>query len=630
MHFASADSPAPRLLRMSSAWAAAIAALFLGQWLLGAAAMAQGLESALAPGKLAQAHSKLDEDCQKCHVWFDRNAQERLCIECHKDVGQDIRAKAGFHGRMKAQACKTCHSEHKGRDARIAAFDKATFDHTLTNYALRGGHARFECAKCHLPGKGYRIAARDCTACHRKDDAHKGSLGAKCADCHTETSWQEARFDHGTTRFPLTGKHESVKCADCHKDGHYKDTSQACLACHRKDDKHKARFGEKCETCHATKDWRGIRFHHDTDTHFPLIGKHRLVKCESCHTGFLYRDKASSRCFACHEKDDKHKGSVGNDCGRCHTERDWKERARFDHDKTDFPLLGKHGAVQCKDCHKSDVFKEAPKVCIGCHRKDDRHKGTLGEACQQCHNERDWKKTSLDHARTAFPLQGKHQKAECGGCHRSTNYKEAPKDCYSCHRRDDKHEGQLGPACAQCHDEKGWKPAPTFDHGLARFPLLGRHVQVECRMCHTSALFRSAKSDCSSCHVKDDKHKKALGTGCEQCHNARSWKVWDFDHDTRTKFVLDGKHKGPPCSACHSRPMEGRVLASAQCISCHAKDDVHEGSYGRQCQQCHMTTSFKTIKARPGRPVSLADPANRPPSGGAVRFGDAASKGLPS
>ncbi|MGZ5275030.1 MAG: cytochrome C [Caldimonas sp.] len=604
------------------------AALFIAQWLLGSAAMAQALESVLAPGELAQAHAKLEGDCQKCHVKFDRGAQDRLCMDCHKEVGQDVRNKTGFHGRLKPQACKTCHSDHKGREARIVALDKTSFDHSATNFTLRGGHAKVECEKCHLPTrKGFRIAVRDCAACHRKDDVHKGSLGQKCADCHTETSWKEAKFDHSTTHFPLTGKHESVKCADCHKDTNYKETPQACIGCHRKDDKHKARFGEKCETCHGTKDWKGFRFNHDTETHYPLLGKHRATKCESCHTGFLYRDKLSSKCFDCHEKSDKHKGTLGNDCVRCHTERDWKERAKFSHDKTDFPLLGKHAGVQCKDCHKSPLFKEAPKTCVGCHKKDDKHKGSLGDACDKCHNDRDWKKTSFDHAKTAYPLLGKHQTTECAACHKSTNYKEAPKDCYSCHQRVDKHEGQQGKACAQCHDEKAWKPAGKFDHGLARFPLLGKHVQVECKMCHASALFKNAKSECVACHAKDDKHKKTLGAACEQCHNARSWKTWDFDHDTRTKFVLDGKHKGAACSACHTRPSEGRVVTSTLCASCHAKDDVHEGSYGRQCQQCHVTSSFKTIKSRPGR-SSLADPAPRAASAGATRVSGAAFRGL--
>jgi hypothetical protein len=591
----------------------AVTLLLLGQWLLGSVVMAQNLESVLAPGKLSEVHAKWEEDCQKCHVKFDRNAQDKLCMDCHKDVGQDARAKTGFHGRMKPQACRTCHTEHKGRDARIGAFDKATFDHATTNFALRGGHQKVDCAKCHEPGKQrepgmqYRFAAYDCNACHRKDDVHKGSLGPKCADCHNEIKWKEIRFDHEKTRFPLTGKHADVKCADCHKNNQYKDTPRTCLACHKKDDKHKGQFGEKCETCHVTKLWKTLKFNHDTDTKYPLIGKHRTVKCETCHTGNLYQQKLPTACIDCHKKDDKHKGSLGTNCGACHTERDWKEPAKFDHAKTDFPLRGKHADVPCKDCHKSQMFKEAPKECIGCHRKDDKHKGTSGEKCGDCHSERNWKVPSFNHDKTDYPLLGKHKQVECKACHKSFNYKEAPKDCYSCHQKDDKHDGQEGRNCAACHVETDWKSVSKFDHGLTRFPLLGKHSTVECKMCHASVRYKDAKLECIACHVKDDKHKKTLGTLCEQCHNARNWKSWDFDHDKRTKFVLDGKHKGLICSACHTKPTDGRVTASMLCVSCHAKDDIHEGNYGRQCQQCHVTSSFRTIKSRTGRTSGAID-----------------------
>ena len=547
---------------------------------------------------MSQAHAKFDEDCKACHVRFDRTAQDRLCADCHKDVGQDLRAKTGLHGRMVPQSCKACHAEHKGRDVHIGAFDHQKFDHSTTAFVLRGGHVKVDCAKCHTAAKTYRVADRTCIACHRKDDKHKGSLGPKCADCHTEASWKEAKFDHSTTRFPLLGKHDGVKCDDCHKDGHYKDTPMACVACHRKDDHHKSQFGDRCDTCHAATDWKSIRFNHDTDTTYALLGRHRLVKCESCHTGNLYRDKLATACVECHRKDDKHQGSLGTNCANCHSERTWKEPNRFDHSKSDFPLLGSHAKVACADCHKSTMFKEAPLQCIGCHRKDDKHKGTLGEACQTCHDATKWTKTSFDHAKTVFPLLGKHQPVKCAACHKSFNYKEAPTDCFACHQADDKHRGQEGKACGSCHDTHGWTPAPSFDHGLTRFPLLGNHARVECKSCHAGPLFKSANISCNSCHAKDDKHKKTLGPLCEQCHNAKAWKAWDFDHDKRTRFPLDGKHVGLSCAACHTRPMETRVTASSQCVSCHVKDDVHDGSYGKTCQQCHVTSSFRNIKSR--------------------------------
>jgi hypothetical protein len=95
---------------------------------------AQGLESMLAPGPVSRAHVKVEHDCKSCHARFDRNAQDGLCIACHKDVGADIRSHQGLHGRHEAQACRACHTEHKGRDARLAAFDHQTFDHRFTDF----------------------------------------------------------------------------------------------------------------------------------------------------------------------------------------------------------------------------------------------------------------------------------------------------------------------------------------------------------------------------------------------------------------------------------------------------------------------------------------------------------------
>lgn len=597
-----------RRIGCAGRWLAMCALVLLAPW-----AAAQNIESALAPGKLIQGHAKWDEDCKACHVRFDRNAQDGLCMDCHKDVGQDVRSKAGFHGRQKPQQCRNCHTDHKGRDARIASFDKRQFDHAATDFALRGKHPQVDCEKCHTPTHKYRDAATDCNACHRKDDVHKSSLGPKCADCHNESNWKEAKFDHDKTRFALTGKHVDTKCASCHKDKDYKNTPKACVSCHRDDDNsakgHKGQFGEKCDTCHDAKAWKPATFNHDADTKYPLRFKHKAVKCASCHTAPLYKTKTSTECIACHQDDDKHKGSLGRECGACHTEKSWKEMAKFDHDKTAFPLLGKHDDIKCDACHKSANYKEAPKECVACHRKDDKHEGTLGDKCGACHGEKDWKTTTgrFDHAKSKFPLTGGHAaaKVKCADCHRDIrSYRKTPSDCFSCHEKDDKHQKQLGRECAQCHVDRNWKTIVRFDHGLTRFPLLGAHFKVECKDCHTTPRFKDAKIECVACHLKADKHKNKLGPACEQCHNARSWKTWSFDHDKRTRYPLDGKHVGLACDLCHTRPaVDGKVVTSTQCVACHAKSDVHDGSYGRQCQQCHVSAGWRTVRSGAGRKV---------------------------
>ena len=112
--------------------------------------------------------------------------------------------------------------------------------------------------------------------------------------------------------------------------------------------------------------------------------------------------------------------------------------------------------------------------------------------------------------------------------------------------------------------------------------------------------FKDARSECIACHVKDDKHKARLGADCGMCHNARSWKIWDFDHARRTKYALDGAHTKVACVACHTVPAASTAkipVLATDCVSCHVADDVHGGNFGGRCERCHVTSVFKDIKA---------------------------------
>ena len=580
---------------------------------------AQTLESALSPGPLTRSHAKVENDCAECHVRFKPGGQDGRCVACHKDVGKDIQDRTGLHGRQPQQVCRSCHTDHRGREMNIAPLDQKAFDHKLTDYVLKGKHVSVECKSCHVVGKKFSAAPSDCLSCHRKDDKHKGTLGNACADCHVEQGWKETRVDHDKTKFPLTGKHVDVKCDSCHKTKVYNEAPTNCLGCHRKDDKHKARYGEKCETCHTTKNWTGVTFKHDTDTRFVLRGKHRETKCDSCHTGYLYKEKLGSACIDCHRKDDKHKGNLGQECGNCHTERNWKEAVKFDHDKSRFPLRGGHVKAECKDCHTTAQYKDTPTECVACHRKDDKHEGTLGKACADCHTDVNWKATRFDHGRTRFTLRDGHAvpPLKCSSCHRDLrSYRPTAMACVSCHLKDDKHAGQLGDRCDSCHVERGWR-VTRFDHSRARFALIGAHVKVECKSCHLSPRFRDAPRDCVGCHQKDDKHKATLGTKCESCHNVRDWRLWTFDHSRQTDYPLEPGHAKVACQACHVKPAPASKSIAPldrNCLSCHRRDDIHDGAFGARCDQCHSVTRWKqvsnrakTSRAPTGTRVSLAN-----------------------
>ena len=575
-----------------------VTSAWLSAW--GVPAFGENLELLLMPGEVIKGHAKWEEQCSKCHKRFDKAAQDGLCQDCHKDIATDMLQKKGVHGiGFFHKTCHECHTEHQGRQATIAPLNPSTFDHAKTNFPLNDAHAKttVQCQHCHLPGIKYRKASSSCLACHKKQDVHKGKLGPACANCHTEREWKQVKFDHRKTRFPLRGKHQPIPCKKCHEGQRFKDTPRACASCHRKDDYHWGVFGRKCAACHTEQDWAISSFDHNRATKFLLKGKHIRLKCESCHKVRVAKAKTPSACLACHRKDDTHKGTFGKNCSTCHTEQDWKTLL-FDHDRdTRFLLKGKHQDTACVACHKGPLYStKVGTACLACHKKDDVHKKALGPKCANCHDEKNWKTTSFNHDRQSrFPLKGKHRPLKCVACHANQQFKPTATNCDACHTKDDVHKGQEGQACEKCHNEQTWKET-TFDHGLTRFPLLGKHQIVSCESCHRTQEFKNAETPCVACHSKDDVHKLRLGPQCQSCHNARNWKLWDFDHNRRTHFPLDGGHKGLACLACHTEPTEKKIETPDTCIGCHSPDDVHEGDFGLQCARCHFTSSWERLK----------------------------------
>jgi hypothetical protein len=492
-------------------------------------------ETLLMPGKLSSAHAKYEEQCTQCHDRSNSARQTRLCLDCHKEIAADVARQRGYHGHLPGIAtaeCHACHSEHLGRAADIVKLVPEQLNHDLTDYPLRGAHTALACGGCHVAGKPYREAPRDCLGCHKKEEPHEGRLGRDCASCHDESAWRHISYDHGKTAFPLHDRHAEVACAACHFGNRYKDTPRECVSCHEPDDVHGSKRGVKCAQCHTSKSWKTQKFDHEKET--------------------------------------------------------------------GFALLGVHGRIACNDCHRSGNLKDKlPKDCFGCHLGEDAHAGRLGRECGQCHGSDQWKPANFDHGRDGhWPLEGRHQKIACEACHTApVATQKLSRECLSCHRPNDVHAGKLGRQCEQCHTPAGWRDSVVFDHDLTSYPLLGLHVAVPCEQCHLTRQYRDVGQRCNDCHAADDVHKGRRGSDCARCHSPNGWKLWEFDHAKETGFALSGGHAQLACESCHRRP-PGEVKLHQDCLSCHEHDDVHLGQYGRQCERCHTTITWKGARVQ--------------------------------
>ncbi len=109
--------------------------------------------------------------------------------------------------------------------------------------------------------------------------------------------------------------------------------------------------------------------------------------------------------------------------------------------------------------------------------------------------------------------------------------------------------------------------------------------------------FLDADPGCVSCHKKDDQHAGKLGPNCASCHSPVDWARWRFDHSTQTDFPLTGRHQNVTCEGCHKTATDNPAI-SDRCVSCHAADDKHRGSFGTSCERCHNTTTFRDAEVR--------------------------------
>jgi hypothetical protein len=401
------------------------------------------------------------------------------CVDCHADP---------HRGALSASACTSCHSETAWKPA-------SGFDHARTRYPLTGKHSSTPCLKCHVQETGagdtsvllgqFKDSPRPaCARCH--EDVHRGKLGADCERCHGTSNFRDTgsfraangTFDHERTAYPLRGLHRPVACERCHTPGRSLRIAafERCTTCHS--DTHRrqldsAASGAGCATCHSVDGFKPAAYGavEHAKSRFALRESHLAVPCSGCHkavaSSLLARGFTSSHptpvtkfrfdsmaCRDCHR--DPHEGQLDryagtSGCAACHGDGSWRE-VRFDHDRSNYPLQGRHKEVACERCHPRAAkpatltrLTGLPKDCAGCHQ--DPHAGQFSRlgstACERCHNIDEFKKTNFNHAKdSTYILDGAHVRVPCAGCHRTdwvegravVRYKPVPHACTDCHK----------------------------------------------------------------------------------------------------------------------------------------------------------------------------------------------------
>lgn len=549
-----------------------------------------------SPGPLSTPHEKLEgtRNCLKCHGIDRDGPMEAQCLACHEEIAWLMKRDRGVH-RKSGEECSHCHMEHAGREFDLVdpkAIDPATFDHRIAGWVLAGGHGGLKCAACHkaeyrtspalplAPGplrpNTFLGLERECAACH--EDPHKNRFGAKCGECHKETSFHDVdrkAFDHDRTRYPLLGGHGRAECAACHDPTDAwvaRPAFDTCSGCHGA--AHGTQLGETagtgadCSSCHDVERFRPSTYTaaRHGETPFPLRGLHAGVSCDRCHT--------------------KHPSGVPA------------------------AVVGRSG-VHLRPRHDR---------CAECHA--DAHRGELahrsdGGACESCHSVDGWRPSRYgneEHRALSFPFQGRHGEAECAACHRkkgedgtaATRLRFEDSSCTACHV--DAHAGRYAAAlptaeqrfvCVDCHGFDGFRPG-TVDvrnHDRFRYSLEGAHRAAACFECHDRLepapaagrptllpavwtgeplRFSADHERCRNCH--EDPHRSQFEGDCSRCHDPSRFRpAVRFVHDRDSRFPLAGAHGRVACDKCHpaaAGPDGAAVVAykptPVTCEACHA------------------------------------------------------------
>lgn len=620
-------------------------------------------------------HNKSDMDDEHGGVsGYEYNSI--ACFACHptgSGEGSFDHNKSGFPltGAHTTTSCTDCHtSGYAGTSNVCASCHTNSYNQTVNPNHTAAGISN-DCASCHTTNPGWKPAtypahsnlegahvpiANDCAACHNGNystlpklcnDCHStdytqannpshtaAQFPVTCAECHTQSAWTPATFNHDGQYFPIySGKHngEWDNCSDCHTNPADYKVYTCTSSCHPKpemDSEHQGVGGylynsPACLECHPQGDAEGA-FNHNIS--FPLTGGHANADCASCHAnGYT---NTPNTCISCHTPDFNQSANpnhttlgISNDCAACHTTNPGWSPATFPTHNNYYVIAGAHVPVanDCAACHNGNYIN-SPNTCMGCHTTNynqtanpNHVSAQFPTTCEDCHTQTAWTPSTFNHDGQYFPIySGKHNGEwnACADCHTNpSNY--AVFTCTtSCHPQsstNNEHQGvggyqYLSSACLACHPNGN--SAGAFNHNTSPFPLTGGHAGADCASCHANG-YNGTSTACESCHTPEytqsaNPNHVAIGISndCAACHTTNpDWQPATFPVHNNY-YVLAGAHVpiSNQCADCHNGNYNNTPNT---CSGCHM-DNYNQTSnpnhvtsgFSTECATCHTQTAW--------------------------------------
>jgi len=586
---------------------------------------------ALSGFLLTGAH--VQTNCNLCH---NTSQTPTTCFGCHSNnfntTSNPNHISLGFD-----TECSSCHTTETG-------WKVYQFTQHDNFYTLQGAHVNIK-DNCYICHKGnYTNTPSECNGCHidkynsTTNPPHRAlGFSTKCDDCHNQTAWHPATFNHDAQYFPIfSGSHSDKweNCSDCHRiAGNYAVFS--CIDCHAHnneitDDNHVnvqayVYSSNECVVCHPTGVALGAFNHLNA---FPLLGAHNNLTCNRCHLPNTY-NLNKTECYDCHAE--AYQGAFNPnhisygftiECNECHTiDYGWKVY-KFDKHEEYYPLIGKHKQLinNCQSCHPEN-YQNTPAACYSCHynayisTSSPNHQAVgFGNDCSACHTANGWRPSTFAHDTQYFPIYiGEHAGSwdGCITCHTTPNVL-TEFSCIGCHNHNlqemqARHIGVSGfvyvsNACYACHP--AGTGAGAFNHSSSSLPLIGVHQTIECTECHTTG-YTPLSSICFNCHsnnyysaLNPNHVTLSIPTDCVLCHapNPR----WDTDifpiHNNY--YPLIGAHalSSVTCFQCHNDDYNN---TPNKCVGCHLSDYNNAqnpshiaANFPMECDLCHNQNAW--------------------------------------